>query len=161
MRRHLAAFGLTLDPNAPPSVYRGRDGTPTLEVHSVRVARRRGFRGSLVTDLVVEVRQRRRGYFDPALQEAVDKKGKPAEPPHFRFRRGCTLIIDPVSQQVRYAISTRGDVTDDRELDRVRSFLRGEEGDVENLFYGAVPSVDLDGEHFAAVHRRTGAARDF
>jgi len=162
MRGQLAAFGLTLDPNVPLSVYRGRDGrTPTLEVHSVRAARRRVFRGTLITDLVVEVRQRRRGYFDPDLQKAVDEGKKPLQPADFRFRRGCTLIIDPVSQQVRYAISTRGDVADNEELDRVRRFLKGEEGDVENPFYGTVPSLDLDGEHFAAVHRRTAAAPDF
>ncbi len=161
MRGHLTAFGLTLDPNAPPSVFRGHDGCPTMEVHSVRVARRRGVRGTLVTDLVVEVRQRRRGYFDPELQKAIDEGKKPLQPANFRFRRGCTLIIDPVSQQVRYAISTRGDVADNEELDRVRRFLKGEEGEVENPFYGAAPSVDLDGEHFAAVHRRTAAAADF
>jgi hypothetical protein len=162
MRTQLAAFGLTLDPNAPPSVYRSKDlHTPSLEVHSVRVARRRGFRGTLVTDLVVEVRQRRRGYFDAALQEAVDKGERKLEPADFRFRRGCTLIIDPVRQQVRYAISTRGDVADNEELDRVRSFLKREEEEVENPFYGAAPSVDLDSEHFAAVHRRTKVVPDF
>jgi hypothetical protein len=162
MRGHLSAFGLILDPNAPPSVYRSRDGrTPSLEVHSVRVARRQGYRGTLVTDLVVEVRQRRRGYFDADLQKAIDEGKTPLQPADFRFRRGCTLIIDPVNRQVRYAISTRGNVADNEELDRVRRFLKGEEGEVENPFYGVAPSMDLDGEHFAAVHRRTAAVPDF
>ncbi len=162
MRRQLAAFGLTLDPGAPRSVYRGRDGrTPSLEVHSVRVSRRRGFRDTLVTDLVVEVRQRRRGYFDPEVQKAVDEGDGKIESPDFRFRRGCTLILDPARQCVRYAISTRGDVADNQELDRVRRFLQGEEGAIDNPFYGAAPAVDLDGEHFAAVHRRTVAVPDF
>jgi hypothetical protein len=163
MRDQLSAFGLTLDPKAPRSVYQGKDRvTPSLEVHSVRVARRRGYRGTLVTDLLVEVRQRRRGYFDPEVQAAVDNGDtKPMPPPDFRFRRGCTLIIDPVWQRVRYAISTRGDVTDNEELDRVRRFITGDAGEVENPFYGAAPSVDLDGEHFAAVHRRTVVVPDF
>ena len=162
MRHQLAPFGLTLDPDAPRSVFRGRDRrTPSLEVHSVRVARRRGFRDTLVTNLVVEVRQRRRGYFDAALQEAVDKGEREIPPADFRFRRGCTLIIDPVQQRVRYAISTRGDVADNQELDRVRRFLKGAEGEVENPFYGAARAGDLDAEHFAAVHRRTVAVPDF
>jgi hypothetical protein len=162
MRDHLSAFGLTLDPNSPPSVFRNKDGTPSIEVHSVRVARRRGFRDTVLSDLVVEVRQRRRGYFNAAEQEAVDsgtvplKKGAGGD---FRFRRGCTLIIDPVTQRVRYAISTRGDITDDEELKRVRQFLTGEATAVDNAFYGAAPASDRAGEPFAALHRRhTGSA---
>src|SRR5688572_4466834 len=164
MRHQLSAFGLTVDRDAPPSVYRGRNGLPAMEVHSVRVARRRGFRDTLVTDLVVEVRQRRRGYFDPAMQRAVDEgKVKPEKGGQdFRFRRGCTLIIDPVRRQVRYAIRTRGDVCDDRELERVRAYLAARNAGVESPFYGGYSSgIHLDDEHFAALHRRTTAAPDF
>lgn len=163
MRKHLPAFGLTVDRDAPRSVYRGRNGLPTMEVHSVRVARRRGFRDTVVTDLVVEVRQRRHGYFDPDMQKAVDEgKVKPKEGGQdFRFRRGCTLIIDPVRRQVRYAIRTRGDVTDNRELERVRAYLAQEEAGVENPFFGHRSGIHLDDEHFAALHRRTVAVADF
>ena len=164
MRTHLHAFGLTLDPNAPPSVFRSKKGTPTIEVHSVRVARRRGFRDTLLTDLVVEVRQRRRGYFDPKEQEEVDSgavqlpRGAGGD---FRFRRGCTLIIDPASQRVRYAISTRGNVADDKELERVRRFLTGERDAADNPFYGTSPAMELAGEHFAALHRRHARHPEF
>jgi hypothetical protein len=161
MKSQLPAFGLTLDAKGKKSIY-AKDKVPTIEVHSVRLARRRGFRDTLTTDLVVEVRQRRRGYFDPDLQEAVDAGKKDAEkhPRDFRFRRGCTLIIDPVNQKVRYAISTRGDVADDEELDRVRQFLiRSTEAG--NPFYGPSAQDDLDDEHFAALHRHESARPDF
>ncbi|HKV12824.1 MAG TPA: hypothetical protein VJ725_32065 [Thermoanaerobaculia bacterium] len=165
MRNHLSLLGLTLDPNAPPSVYRGSDcRTPALEVHSVRVARRRGFRDTPVTDLVVEVRQRRRGYFDPAVQEKVDQGNAEIDPTireDFRFRRGCTLIIDPVRQQVRYAISTRKNVANNQELDRVRRFLKREAEEIENPFYRPSSTSDFGGEPFAALHRRTRATPDF
>jgi hypothetical protein len=162
MQGQLPAFGLTVNTNVPPSVFR-KNGKPTLEVHSVRVARRRGFRGTLMTDLVVEVRQRRRGCFNPNDQKALDNMGMNAKlpPGDFRFRRGCTLIIDPIKQEVRYAISTRGNVADNEELDRVRRFITGEAEEVENPFYGSAPSVDVDGEHFAAVHRRAVVVPDF
>lgn len=166
MRDQLPAFGLTLDSKHKASVfqwYSNEIGHPTLEVHSVRVARRRGLRDSLVTDLVVEVRQRRRGYFDKGKQREVDAAapGDELPPPDFRFRRGCTLIIDPQQQEVRYAISTRGDVTDDDELDRVRRFLLSRAGVAGNPFYGPSGRIDEDDEHFAALHRHEGAAHDF
>jgi hypothetical protein len=163
MIAHLPAFGLNCDQGAPKSVYRGKDGTPSIEVHSVRVARRRGFRGTAVADLVVEVRQRRRGYIDKNIQEKVDAGMLDVESvkEDFRFRRGCTLIIDPVKQEVRYAISTRGDVSDNTELDRVRRFFAGGSGADTNPFYGPARLSELDDEHFAALHRHHGSPLDF
>ena len=66
--RKLAEFGLTLSSSAPPSVYRTWDGkTPSVEIHSIRTAQRSGIRGEMTTDLVVEVCQRRRGYFEDSV----------------------------------------------------------------------------------------------
>lgn len=161
MLGQLPAFGLKLDPEAPLSVFRAKDGLPSLEVHSVRVARRRGNRGVLRTDVVVEVRQRRAGYLDPEIQAAVDRGERPIGEPDFRFRRGCTLILDPVRQKVRYAIATRGDISSDVELDRVREFLRGQIGEIENAFYGPSSVGELADEHFAALHRRQDVVSDF
>jgi hypothetical protein len=162
MRRQLQTFGLTLDAKGLRSVYQ-KDRVPTVEVHSVRVARRRGFRDTLDTDLVVEVRQRRRGYLDPDVQKEIDAgKKDPRKVKHdFYFRRGCTLIIDPAQEQVRYAIATRGDVTDNDELDRVRGYLAARAALVDNPFFGAHAGADLDDEHFAALHRSQAAAPDF
>ncbi|MGE3809437.1 MAG: hypothetical protein AB7K24_32640 [Gemmataceae bacterium] len=165
MREHLPAFGLTLDSKGKQSIYCDEQGRPTIEVHSVRVARRRGFRDTHVNDLVVEVRQRRRGYFDETIQKQIDsgKLQYNKIKRDFRFRRGCTLIIDPVRQQIRYAIASRGDIADDVELDRLRDFLSGREADLDNPFYGPRPpfSMDVDDEHFALLHRRHGHGPDF
>jgi hypothetical protein len=163
MRHQLAAFGLTVDRRAPRSVYRDKSGIPTIEVHSVRVARRRGFRDTIVTDLVVEVRQRRRGYLDRDVQQQIDagKLDHKTVKRDFRFRRGCTLIIDPIQKQVRYAIATRGDVADDGELERVRSFLTGQSSMAANPFYGRPHGADLDDEHFALLHRHEALTPEF
>lgn len=163
MATHSSLFGLTRDPNAPRTVFRSRtDKLPSIEVHSVRVARRRGYRDMQVPELVVEVRQRRRGYYDPEVQRQVDA-GRPSAgtgQPWFRFRRGCTIIIDPVEQRIRYVIRTRGDVCDNDELERVRRFLTGAGGVADNSFYAGWPGDD-DEEHFAALHRHGVAAQEF
>lgn len=127
LRKHLHRFGLTIDPNAPPSVFRTYDKvTPAIEVHSVRTAVRQGLRGEMLREVVVEIHQRRRGYLDPRRQRAIDAKEEPIganDSGDFRFRRGCTLIIDHATSRIRYAIHTAGDVASDECLDRVRDYL--------------------------------------
>ncbi len=156
--RVVGEFGLTLSTSAPPSVYRTWDRqTPSIEIHSIRTAQRRGVRGEMTTDLVVEMCQRRRGYFDPQTQREVDsgkRKIKRGESGDFRFRRGCTLIIDTATHRIRYAISNSGDVSDNSELERVRRFLTGEGSDPQNAFVSHRPFDDPDEEEFAALHRR-------
>ena len=78
---------------------------PKIEVHSVRPARRQGPDGQTLTDLVIEVTQKRRGYLDPSLQDQVDEQ--PVDPPpqeDFWFRGGCTLLVDLEHREVRYLI---------------------------------------------------------
>jgi len=160
MTAHLTELGLTLDADAPPSVYRSADGLPSLEVNSVRTARRRGLRDELVTDLVVEVCQRRKGFFDPAVQTQFDA-GNPEfrdRRRDFRFRRGCTLIIDPLQMRIRYAIRTKGNIADNEELDKVRRHVSRRE--VDNAFSAGPPS-DHAGEFFAALHRHEARVPDF
>lgn len=104
-------LGLSLEGDAPPTIYRSRyDGLPTLEVHSVRTARRPTQDGRTLLDLVVELVQRRRGYLDPDRQAEAEKL--PADSPRFwedfqpdfKFRGGCTLLVDSESGDVRYCI---------------------------------------------------------
>ncbi len=158
VREKLEMFGLTLDPKAPRTVYRGWDRrTPSVEIHSIRTAQRRGSRGEMTTDLVVEVCQRRRGYLDPDQQKTVDR-GRGTldrkERGDFRFRRGCTFIIDTSTCQIRYAIANRGTVADNVELERVRAFLTGEGGSAANAFHARPPFSDPDDEDLAMLHRR-------
>jgi hypothetical protein len=156
-------FGLVIDDvptPAPPTVYR-KDGSPSVEVHSARPAIRRTVDGSVRVDLVIEVTQRRRGYFDEAVQQQMDASINPPasmKPPDFIHRTGCTILIDPRSGDIRWVIRTRGTISDDTELDRVRRFLRGDAGRGDNAFdAGLAESLSVRANHrdepFALLHR--------
>ena len=68
-RDYARLFGLVIDRReAPPTVSRGKDGGPAVEIHAVRPAIRRTARGMTSTDLVIEITQRRDGYFDKEEQ---------------------------------------------------------------------------------------------
>jgi hypothetical protein len=170
-RRYAGAFGLVLEdgPNKPrPTIYR-RDGRPSVEVHSVRTALRRDARGSTVTDLIIEVTQRRRGYFDSGEQERQDKmpvQPTQSERPDFKFRAGCTIVIDTTRSVFRHIIRTSGSVADDDELERVRQFLTGDAGPGTNAFDGMrarslrEPKYRGLDEPFALLHRHVESESD-
>lgn len=117
------AAQLVLGQQALPSIYHNENGLPTLEVHSVRPARRIGPEEQTITDLVVEITQRRRGYFNPDVQSKVDRGEIDPPEPDFIFRGGCTLLIDPVEPKVRYCIYKR--ILSENRLDRMRRYLTG------------------------------------
>lgn len=150
-------LGLRLDPDpkkTPRGIRRDKDGNgkPTFSVHSFRPCRRIGPDGQELTDVVVEVVQRRLAYFnEDAQRDADDPTKKPftrAEyqeaAPDFHFRGGCTLIIDPTAGVVRYCI--RKSIGDLPRLARERSYRRG--GGLGGS-YLAPPSGD---NPFAALH---------
>jgi hypothetical protein len=127
-------------------------GALAVEVHSVRTALRRTVRGATVSDLVVEITQRRRGYFDAAKQAAMDKgAGQPPDNGDFRYRAGCTLLIDPQTMTVRRVIKTAGDIADNGQLDRVRRFLAGDL--VPNNAFERARAAMTAREPFALLHR--------
>jgi hypothetical protein len=164
-RKYAHAFGVVVDPAEPrQTIYRNRSGEPTVEIHSVRTALRRDARGAIETDLVVEITQRRRGYFDPAEQEAADTQPAAGgdERADFKFRAGCTIVIDTTRNAFRHIIrtpGTPGTVSDDIELDRVRRYLTGEAGAETNAFDGVRAlslrerSAGTRNEPFALLHR--------
>ena len=123
-RRH---FGLALGADAPHSIERNpKNGLPMFEVHSVRPARRLGPDGQTLTDLVIEITQRRHGYLNPARRTKVDS-GELTPPPHdFWFRGGCTVLVDLDRGEVRYCIG-KGIANEDR-LETQRLFLNGAPG---------------------------------
>lgn len=154
---------IVLDRNASEAFYRGSDGVPTLEVHSVRPARRVGPEGQTVTELVIEMTQRRRGYFDAGLQDEVDRGKKDPPRPDFIFRGGCTLLVDPDTARVRYCIYKR--ILSKNRLDRMREFLTGEErpslratyfGEPQRAYFqritGGREDLERDVEPFALLH---------
>jgi hypothetical protein len=157
-------FGLVIDDaEAPLTVYR-KGGRPTVEIHAVRPAIRRTVNGSSRTDLVVEITQRRRGYFDPEEQRDKDSGDEPIPPKDrgdFTYRAGCTVLIDPKSQEVRRVIRTIGTIADDRALERVRRFLSGESGTEGNAFDAGLAlslrddQIALRDEPFALLHQNS------
>ena len=162
-RDYARLFGLEIDEAAaPPTVARGKDG-PAVEIHSVRPTMRRTTSGMISTDLVIEITQRRDGYFDPQEQAKMDQRGARAGrkrlKPDFRYRAGATVLIDPATSEVRRIIRTPGTINDDAELDRVRRFLLGEGGGSGNAFDGGL-AMSLRGrdpaartEPFALLHQ--------
>lgn len=160
-RDYAKLFGLVIDPNeAPPTVYR-KNGVPSIEIHSVRPALRRSVNGSVRPDLVVEITQRRRGYFNPAEQREMDKSKNelsPRKKGDFMYRGGCTIFIDPATQEIRRVIRTMGTISDNAELERVRRFRAGETETSGNAFDAGlfpslrVASAGLRNEPFALLH---------
>ncbi len=156
-------FGLVIDNEQAPSTVFRVDQRPSVEVHSVRPAVRRTIDGAVSTDLVVEITQRRRGYFDPDEQQRMDSAPVTATsddtPCDFKFRAGCTALINPRNGEVRRVITTRGTIADDDELERVRAYLTGVIGGIGNAFDAGLPeSQGLDGppfrnELFALLHQ--------
>lgn len=142
------------DADAPATVRRSRIvNGPAIEVHSVRMAARRGNRDQIEREYVVELTQTRQGYLDPKKQEAADK-GKPSKGPHdFYFRRGCTLLIDAETFEIRRVIRTPGDICDDAELERMRAHLTRQAQRRENAFTGSA-SKPVRPEIFAHLHRQ-------
>ncbi|HEX6899305.1 MAG TPA: hypothetical protein VF789_06305 [Thermoanaerobaculia bacterium] len=144
--------GLAVGPDAPFSIERsGKNGLPKVEVHSVRPARRRGPDGHTITDLVIEITQRRRGYFDPQVQEKVDRgELVPAPRQDFWFRGGSTFLIDLEKRQVRYSIG-KGIMREAR-LDAQRSFLQTSDHTLRATYFGDL-RLRPGAEPFALLHR--------
>ena len=157
-RDYSTLFGLVTDSKGAPATVARKGEELTVEVHSARPALRRTRDGSVRTDLVVEMIQRRRGYFDFNEQKKHDGGGEEARP-DFWFRTGCTVVIDLLKGEVRRIIRTHGTITDDQELERVRRFLAGETGVAGNAFDAGLPlslKNDLSTarrEPFALLHQ--------
>jgi hypothetical protein len=106
------AMGLALNPQtAPANVSRRPDGSPKVEVHSVRPVRRVGPDGQLLVDLVIEMTQKRVEPVDPTQPNGET----------FKFRGGCTLIVDLERSEARYTVLKR--ITSESRLQRQRNFL--------------------------------------
>ena len=160
--RDLATLlGLETEDDARPTVVR-KNGRPTIEVHSARPALRRTLDGSVRTDLVIEITQRRRGYFDPDVQKEQDTRNLPSakrKDADFWFRTGCTAIVDLTSGELRWIARTHGTISNDDELERVRKYRTGGVGVVGNAFDSGLQQslrfVDQDArnEPFAVVHQ--------
>lgn len=157
-RDYAQVFGLVVDGVAPETISMTRNGRPAVEVHSVRPTIRRTVSGMTSVDLVIEITQRRDGYFDETVQTRMDKQRRGRRsPPDFFYRAGATILVDPSTRQVRRVIRTPGTIADDVELKRVRSFLLGESVGSDNAFDRGLGMSRQDrtgrrDEPFAMVH---------
>lgn len=160
-QHYAAVFGIIInDSDAKPTVFRGKDKVPSVEIHAVRPAIRLSVYGGVRTDYVVEITQRRRGYFDPETQKKMDKKGAvfaKDDNGDFIYRSGCTILIDQATQEVRRVIRTKGDINNDVELNRVRHYLTGERAYSDNAFNAGIKDSLAIGsqsrnEPFAMLH---------
>jgi len=102
------------------------EGNIDFEVHSVRPTRRVTADGDIQTDVIIEITQCRKGYFEESIQEDVDRgryQKKGSLPPDFYVKGGCTLIVDQRTAQVRYCVYKN--VMSQNRLNRIRKYLSG------------------------------------
>jgi hypothetical protein len=136
----IESLGLSFDLDSKSwSIRRGTDNRPIFEVHSFRPCRRIGPDRQQRTEFVVEIVQKRMGFFDEQIQRVVDA-GKVAvdyRRADFSFRGGCTLLIDPREGRIRYCIQKP--ISDQDRLSLERKFRMGEAGD-------GVGGIYIDGD---------------
>jgi len=126
-------------------------GKYTFEVHSIRAARRVGPDGNSLNQIIISITQSRKVSID---------KNKPE--PKFKFRGGCTLILDLQDLSLRYAIvKSIGDKVDDEgnfvaendRLKRQRQYRAGGAGGSLRSTYFGKSEQDEKDEPFAILHR--------
>ena len=108
--------------------------------------------GGAVTDLIVEIIQRRRGYFDANRQKTVDKSASETPEADFTFYGGCTLLIDPSDHKVRYAITKH--ILSDSRLKLEREFRGGTTAStsLRATYFGDPDRESPPRERFALLH---------
>lgn len=133
------------------SYKRGEPPRPVVQVYSTRAARRAGPDGQELSQLVVQLAQRRRGYFDPREQEAADR-GEIDGEPDFWFRGGSTLLIDLRDGRLRNVVRKR--IDQDERLAAERAFRMGDAGPLAMATYTEMGSQTVPArEPFAMIHR--------
>jgi hypothetical protein len=127
-------------------------GKPVFEVHSARPAQRIGPDGQSLADAVIELTQRRPGYFDRQDQTQADATGgsRPDRPPDFWFRGGSTLVVDLKTGELRYAITKN--VWSEARLARQRDYLQAQTDDSLRAMYFGRSTIQVQ-EPFAFLHR--------
>ena len=139
-------------------------GRPEIKINSVRLAYRTSLSLQSLSDLVVEINQRRRGYLDLDKQAAVDAGAIPPDEPDFIFRGGATMLIDINTGRVRYVIS-KG-IDSDHRLNIQRQYLSDSETSLAYTYFGnpRLNYFKADGsqrEPFALLHGSDTLEEDY
>jgi hypothetical protein len=147
------ALGLVVDIDGLPLTISSRRNRANIEVHSVRTAMKQGSLGWPEPHMVVVLTQWRAGFFDKGKQAAKDQIPGSAKDPErdFKYRAGCTLLIDPQEMEIRRVIRTPGTVADHDELDRMRDYLLGGLTPPD-AFNGVATRFGEGAEPFAFLH---------
>ncbi|MGO6847956.1 MULTISPECIES: gluzincin family metallopeptidase [Rhizobium] len=154
------ALGLVVNLLDSPKTISTRKNDPTranIEIHSIRTAMKRGALGFPEPHMVVVVTQWRAGFFDKVKQTEMDETPGACNRPDrdFKYRAGCTLLIDPEQIKIRRVIRTPGNVADDGELDLMRRYLL--QGlSPPNAFASASERFKASAEPFAFLHAHAG-----
>ena len=132
--------GLDLAPNGPK-----------FEIHSLRPARRVGPNGEFISELVVEIAQRRRVFLTDEREKAGEgmHRDSSGHPYDFYFRGGHTLILDLHRGEVRYSIFKS--INSATRLERQRIFISNSTGTSLRATYSS--GVNESKEPFAMLHR--------
>jgi hypothetical protein len=155
------ALGLVVHTGGMQATISAKKKDPTwanIEIHSVRTAMKRGALGWPEQHIVVVVTQWRAGFFDKDEQLKMDAQPGAWDLPgrDFKYRAGCTLLIDPEEMKIRRVIRTPGTVADNNELDRMRRYLL--DGlSPPNAFAGIGDRFKESAEPFAFLHAHAGA----
>ena len=153
------ALGLVVEVgNLPKTIAAKRPNRANIEVHSVRTAMKQGVLGWPEQHMVVVLTQWRAGYFDKGKQQEKDQQPDAWRDTalDFKYRAGCTLLIDPEGMQIRRVIRTPGTVADNEELDRMRRYLLNGLTP-PNAFVGVEARFAKNAEPFAFLHSHMGA----
>jgi hypothetical protein len=150
---------LGLDPSLPAE---------ELEVHSMRPARRIGPDGQSIVELIVEITQRLPGYWLPpeeilwtpddvrhqerdfVILKRFDRSAGADDDADFWLRGGCTILIDPDTARVRYAI-VKNLCNTARYGTQARYLVRNG-GSLRATYFGLTKRME-DSEAFALLHR--------
>ncbi len=140
-----------------PQTVSSRNGRASVEIHSVRTVMKRGPLGWAEKYLVVVVTQRRVGYFDTKTQAEKDQTpGAWRDPnPDFKYRAGCTLLIDPERTQIKRVVRTPHRIDEREGLDRLRQYLANGLS-APNAFAGPDAWLKPSAEPFAFLHSQMG-----
>lgn len=123
----------------------------SVEVHSVRVARRTGPDGQELNQLIVEVTQRRRGFLD-SNRQSRNETGTATDREDFIFRGGATLVFDLNKGDLRYAI--RKSIANNERLAEQRHFFEESPAfRVRSRYPGENENDAAMREPFAFAHR--------
>ncbi|HEX8526306.1 hypothetical protein, partial [Allosphingosinicella sp.] len=122
-----------------------------VQVHSVRTTRRTGPDGQDLRQLIIEVVQKRRGFFEAGDQNRQDRlaEGGEAFEADFDFRGGATVIVDLRDGKIRYIIRKR--INDVKRLEAQRQYRNRMDSETLGFTYGG--PADRKGEPFALAHR--------